>query len=470
MSLNLRRKSPAARHAQRWGAAVLPILLVVSSAAAQHGADSAGVIAQAIDLGRAIVPLNGPWRFHIGDDPSWANPRFDDSAWETTDLTPRAGAHDPDVGLVGYVRGWGARGHRGYSGYAWYRLRVSVNAHDDTALALAGPLEVDEAYQVFVNGRLLGGSGRFAGATPVVSNTRPEMFALPNALAPPPALPNGQFVIAIRVWVGAEYMREVPDGGGIRIAPALGELGAVSAHHQLEWLAKFLGYVVEVVEAAAFVLLAVMAISVARFEPSRRAYAWLVAALLLVAIARANQAVFFWTTWESAHTAILLRYGVVDPLALGAWAMAWRAWFDVGRPRWLSRAIGVLTAIYVLTDCIAVLSHGWASHAAISLAEPLRVLFVVVMVIILYGSMSRPGPTHWLAIAAMILVSIGLYAQEVSALGVPGIWFPFGVGVSRTQFAYAAFSIVAFVVLLRRLSGFARAGLTADTSGPRLRL
>lgn len=443
---------------------LLPTLLAAPPAAAQRGADAAGAPVLTIDIGRAIVPLEGPWRFHTGDDPRWANPDFDDSAWETADLTPPAGAHDPDVGLKGYVRGWGARGHRGYAGYAWYRMRVSVNAPDGATVALAGPLEVDEAYQVFVNGRRLGGSGRFAGATPVVYNTRPEMFALASAPPPPHGLPNEQFLIAFRVWVGPELMREVPDGGGIRIAPAIGELGAISAHHQLDWLAKVLGYVVEVVEAVAFVLLAVMAASVAMFEPSKRAYRWLAAALVLIAIARANQAVFYWTTWESARTAILLRFVFVDPLALGAWAMAWRTWFGVERPSWLPRTIGVLTALYVLTDLVAASSFGWASHAALAFVTPLRLLFVLTMAIIIYGSAARPGAKNWLAVAAMLLVSIGLYAQEVSALGVPGIWFPFGVGVSRTQYAYAAFVIVAFVVLLRRLAAFARAGLAAGIS------
>lgn len=444
--------------------ALLPILAAASPAAAQRGAASAPIPSPSIDLGRAIVPLDGPWRFHTGDDPRWANPSVDDSAWEMVDLTPPAGAHDPDVGLTGYVQGWGARGHRGYSGFAWYRLRVSVSGPPGAPLALAGPLDVDQAYQIFANGQLLGGSGRFAGATPVVYNTRPAMFTLANVHAPTPALPNGQILIALRVWVGPEFMREVSDGGGIRIAPALGELNAVRAQYRLDWQAKFLGYVVEVVEAVAFLLLAVMALSVAMFEPSNRAYRWLAAALMLLAIARGNQAVFYWTAWESAHTAILLRFVFVDPLALGAWAMAWRAWFGVRRPTWLPRVIGALTAFYVLTDLVAASGLGRASHAALTITTPVRLLFVLVMAIIVYQGVVRPGPRNWLAIVAMLVVSIGLYAQEVSTLGIPGIWFPFGVGVSRTQYAYASFAIVAFAVLLRRLAASARAGLAAGIS------
>jgi hypothetical protein len=53
-------------------------------------------------------------------------------------------------------------------------------------------------------------------------------------------------------------------------------------------------------------------------------------------------------------------------------------------------------------------------------------------------------------------VGAGLFAQELSALHVPGIWFPFGTGVSRTQYVYAAFDVVMFVLLLLRLLSFAR--------------
>src|ERR1035438_8113870 len=49
-----------------------------------------------ITLGDSVVPLNGPWKFHIGDSPIdprtgkplWAQPSFDDSKWESVDLTP----------------------------------------------------------------------------------------------------------------------------------------------------------------------------------------------------------------------------------------------------------------------------------------------------------------------------------------------------------------------------------------------
>jgi hypothetical protein len=66
-----------------------------------------------VTLGQSAVPLYGPWKFTVGDSPIdpktgqplWAEPDFDDSKWETVDLTPKDGAHSPLSGLSCYVPG-----------------------------------------------------------------------------------------------------------------------------------------------------------------------------------------------------------------------------------------------------------------------------------------------------------------------------------------------------------------------------
>ena len=179
-------------------------------AAGEPGADRPG--AEVVTLGQAVVPLDRPWRFHIGDDPRWADPDFDDSGWETVDLTPIPGAHDNDVGLSGYVAGWNARGHRGYSGYAWYRMRISLTAPPGFAFAMTGPPYVDSAYQAYFDGRLLGGSGTFNGTTPKVYGSQPRVFALPAG--------SREGVIAIRVWAGPGRVASAPEPGRRARCPA----------------------------------------------------------------------------------------------------------------------------------------------------------------------------------------------------------------------------------------------------------
>jgi hypothetical protein len=339
---------------------------------------------QAIVIGHAIVALNGPWRFHVGDDPRWADPAFDDTHWEVVDLTPPPGARDPDVGLPGYVPGWGA------SGVAWYRLHVTVTDPANDTLALSGPPDVDEGYDLYVNGTHLGHAG-----APYSIQPRYFVFA-----------PLQSATIAIRVWAAPG------DDGGIHIAPAIGELNAVRDQYALQWSRTLWGYIVDGVEPLAFVLLAVLAMALRQ--------SWMATALLLSAMLRVNQVTFYWGQFETARFAETLR-AIIVPLIIGAWIMAWRTWFGVRRPSII--LVGVIVVLMYVTP--------WA-----------RILAALVMLAMLVA-----GRRQWLAVIAAVLVSIGLFAPELSALHVAGIWFPFGVGVSRTQYAYAAFDLVLCALL-----------------------
>ena len=180
-----------------------------------------------IGLGQAVVQLNGPWRFEIGDSPRdpatggpiWAEPGFDDSKWETVDLTPPKGTFEPWSGASGYVPGWTSRGHAGYSGYAWYRIRVKVEAQPGAKLALAGPADVDDAYQVFGDGKLMGSFGDFSEKTPVISFAQPRIFSLGQVNG---NLASQELVLAFRVWMGTHTLLQQPEAGGLHNPPLLG--------------------------------------------------------------------------------------------------------------------------------------------------------------------------------------------------------------------------------------------------------
>ena len=47
-----------------------------------------------------ITSLDGLWRFHTGDDPQWADPKFDDSQWK----------------LLRSDESWTTQGYSGYGG------------------------------------------------------------------------------------------------------------------------------------------------------------------------------------------------------------------------------------------------------------------------------------------------------------------------------------------------------------------
>ena len=65
-----------------------------------------------------------------------------------------------------------------------------------------------------------------------------------------------------------------------------------------------------------------------------------------------------------------------------------------------------------------------------------------------------------LAPVTLATIVAGLFGGELlDKIGVPGIWFPFGIGVSRTQYVYAiaipllAFLIVSTLLPIRRVTG-----------------
>ena len=376
--------------------------------------------------------LDGPWKFHLGDYPAWASPAFDDSGWETVDLTPPPGARDADVGLTGYVPGWATRGHRAYAGFAWYRLRLVLPDSERQNLALTGPPAVDSAYQIFAEGRLLGGCGHFSGSTPVAFSVLPRLFPLGGASH------QKSMLLAVRVWMGPWGLAD-PAGGGMRIAPALGPAASIQLLYDRQWRQTFLGYIVEVVEAAAFLLLAFFAWTLR--ERMAPVLAWLTAALIFTALYRANQAIFFWFQFESVQDFELVSVVLLIPLALAAWTGTWLA-VSGRRSRAHLAFLVFLTSLYVLAQFLSrSWFHGDFSAAAVAwihlLGRSVRWIFLGLTLYLAWFALRRKVPRKLLFLAALVLAAVGQFAAEISTVGVKGIWFPFGVGVSRSQFAYA---------------------------------
>ena len=61
---------------------VRSVLLLLLTALCLTGFSSAQTL-KVNNPGTGSVPLDGNWRFHLGDDKAWADPALDDSGWET---------------------------------------------------------------------------------------------------------------------------------------------------------------------------------------------------------------------------------------------------------------------------------------------------------------------------------------------------------------------------------------------------
>ena len=405
--------------------------------------------APATTLGRSMISLDGPWKFHTGDDPRWAHPDFDDSSWEDVDLSAPPDANDGDVGITPYTAGWDSKGHKGYQGYAWYRLHVTVTTSTGETLALLGPWAVDSTYQVYVNGMLLGGVGDFSGSIPkAYSDHYPTRFALPPTLGK-----GGSMTLAIRVWSGPFAV----GAGGIHVAPAIGTQADIDARYRMQWLKIFEGYAVDAIPALLFGLMALLALCLWPFDRASQAYPWLAIASLFSGIQRGNQSFFFWWQIETIQGFVLVILVLVSSLSLGAWMMAWRNWFGLDRPAWVSKAIFGLTLFLLvaqLLNRLPVLGTDmphWLSVTAHYAVTWTRYAFLLTLGFITYEGIRLRGREGLYTLPAILAIGTVLFASELNALHVPGIWFPWGVGVSLSEYASMVFDLMLAVLLYRRL-------------------
>lgn len=391
-----------------------------------------------------LTTLNGPWKFIAGDNMQYGEASYDDSQWENMDLTAPAGVHDDDVGLSGYMPGWTAKGHSNYSGYAWYRINVPIDSLTGNNLALAAPPAVDDAYQLFINGSLLGQAGDFSGTVPVAYSIQPRIFLLPEHVKK-----EKQLTIAFRVWMSAASLNAV--AGGIHIAPTLGKKKHIEKKYRFQWEQTIKGYIVEVVWPVLFILLAITMYWLNKGSKPPRSCKWFMAALILLGLMRLNQAVYAWFQIESNHLADIVGPVILKPLVLGSWLMAWREWFNLHQPKWLPKVIALLTFLFMAAQLLGI---SWVSHSMqsyfLTMANYSRLLLLALLLFIIYQGMRKKGMKDLLIFVAALLMLIALFPTEISYLHIiPGIWFPYGVGVTRGQFFYVAFVFVMYAVLIQ---------------------
>jgi hypothetical protein len=158
-----------------------------------------------------VTSLDGIWRFHTGDNSAWADPRLDDSNWP----------------LVRSDESWTKQGYFTYSGYAWYRFAVQA-ADGSKPLGLLLP-RIYTGYQVYGNGKLIGGSGSILPTAAPVFAANPKLFRFIPGRAGPQSVQ-----IAIRVW---EYRPIVSWVGGGTLRPGSAAGDPELLEQRVHWIA-----------------------------------------------------------------------------------------------------------------------------------------------------------------------------------------------------------------------------------------
>jgi signal transduction histidine kinase/DNA-binding response OmpR family regulator len=164
----------------------------------------------------AEQPFQDLWRARAGDDPRWAAPAFDDSAW-------------PAVPIFGT---WRDLGLGGYDGVVWLRGRVlldaeALQARNRGQLALFVDPTGYGGFQAYAGGSLLGSFGWSGG----LWHPRSIVFAIPAAAVGA----DGRIVLALRVRRIAKIADRLERSGPAAGVLAVGSRPALRDRAEVIW-------------------------------------------------------------------------------------------------------------------------------------------------------------------------------------------------------------------------------------------
>ena len=424
------------------------------AAAAQRVPASQGA---GIHLDHSAVSLPGPWKFAPGDSPRvdgkflWASSDYDDSHWDDMDLHTRLGQMDPAYGDAEYLKGWSAHGFPNLVGFAWYRLRVHVDAAGQP-LWIKMPDHVDDAYQVFANGTLVGQFGSFSDHGVRCYRSRAMAFPLPAPDA------HGDLVLAIRfyeepfVLVGGTS----GDSGGMHQAPVVGLAAQANAIWARERTGRMIGVLVSIFVSCFLLIASIGAFWIWLIDRPRRTYLWLALGMVLVALPAPTAVLAFFTDlftqgMENELVTLLSTAGLI------CWVLFWRDWFDLQRSRRMFVLLLAAAAIEMVGESgILVSQH--LSMSWILFGMGMRVAGKVGLGILLFvvlGQGARKDRTGaLLALPPILLLSVSMFSPELMAwFRIRTSIFPFGLQITLSDAALVLLVVVTGALALRRFIG-----------------
>jgi FtsH-binding integral membrane protein len=412
------------RRFRRW---LLLVLLVTGMVCSQGQAQITVTVPAGGGIGAVnwSKTLDGTWLFQPGDSPRvngrllWADAGYDDSGWAKMELHSSSAVIDPVYQYEGYMQGWSALGYPKLAGYAWYRLKIHVN-HGGSNLWIKMPGHVDDGYQVFANGKLIGSFGKFTSDGVTLYRSRPLIFPLP---APDAA---GNIQLAIRFYLSP--ISAVDGGthstGGMHELPVIGFHGAVDLLLRQERQQLILNQMVPAVVSFLMMLAAAGFFCFWIYDRSEKTYLWLTIALLsegMVEFVMLAGLFSFWLTQDQANSPAL----VVPSVAMFFWILVWEDWFGIRRERW-SRWVrwagfaGVLLAIGSKMEMVRLDAsyHGGYSAAEGSLRWAQLNVFVSfaiggLVLVTLFQAYFKDRVGALLAMVPILLTSIGFYGTNL---------------------------------------------------------
>jgi len=388
------------------------------------------------------------WRFRPGDG-AYAQPSQDDSDWETVNLSATEGSHDPFFSSSSYVPGWTARGYPKLSGYAWYRTHLKV-APDGERLWLEMPSDVDDAYQVYANGTLVGSMGRFTAKGVSAYFSRAAAFQLPA--------PNisGDIVIAIRFYMAPDTVLWNFGAGGMHAAPLLGLASTVALAHERN-IDSTLHTSISFLALGVFALIGcIAALAIYWKERGESGYLWLMMALAAESALNLTSFVAAETFWIPLSGFAIVNELLTSALGPLLWVLFWIKWFDLRGWRAIMRiALAVAGLEVVVVFCLhqpmlgTAVPLGWM-HGLWLVFTILRFVFAALLLALTVGGLRRSRTEGWITVPAVLLLGATLFSEDLEVLGIPVSYFPFGIRLSIGDICLFALILMVLGLAIRR--------------------
>ncbi len=368
----------------------------------------------------AVAAAQGPagWRVQTGDDPGWARPGFDDSAWPAARLPAT----------------WSELGLDDVDGDIWFRSTVPLgeaarlaSAKGQLGLLLGPPMY--GGYEVYAGGRLLGRSRGWSSTLPFPF---PEVFLVPREEVGP----GGMLRLALRVrrigWASDRDPQAAPVGEDL----TLGSYPALRDRVRAIWAGHLLRELPLLVLAALFAAAALYHLLLFSRRRTQIEHLWF--GLLALAFAVNTTACTFWIYQVTASHAVAVRLSDISGHFAAALAIQflWR-FFARPIPSWL-RA-------YQLSHLVLAGFVGlWPDIHPVVASNPFRYLWLLPLLIaatVLILREARRGDVEARTIAAGGLAMIAIQGLELARHLLPLPW--------SAPFSLAAFGFAAVLVAMR---------------------
>jgi sigma-B regulation protein RsbU (phosphoserine phosphatase) len=410
-------------HSSRRSCPILALCLVLASLLP--------ACAQNFDLAnspQSLITLDGLWRFHPGDDPSWANPAFDDSAWP----------------LLRGDKDWSSQGYPAMAGYAWYRFTLRIPAGSQpTSLSLPG---IFTRYTLYIDG-VEAGSPFDTGSDLITVPPTAQSFPLTTSPS------SARTVhVAIRVWHSPVWKTYV--GGGPHGAALAGNADLIAIQLQSNRQRNLLSNVDLFVDSVLRGLIGLLVLGLFALRPREREYLWFAAVQLF---GGADDVLNF--ALKAYGKIPFQLFDLCDASLAGGFWVAGLLFFATllrhKRGPWFRVAL-----VLALLSPLAVPLY-WFGWLSVPVSSALTVLFVLpslvwVLSLLVARSIQADADARILLLPALLVYGIYIVANvilDLTQLGwtsYPGD--PFSAGVDRAPFHFSFYTLANILFLMAMLA------------------